>query len=86
MRLTELNPTWEHKIYLTFTCPICPYDSEKSRYGNCLINIPVKPQADSGWQSNGVGDFENLTLTPSIWHHCKSDPHFFITDGNIIMV
>ena len=84
MRLIELDPQWEHENHLVFNCPTCPRDPEKGRYGNCLIQIPVKPR-ENGWDSNGETAFEKLSIMPSIWHHCESDPHFFITEGEIKM-
>lgn len=91
MRLTDLSPEWEFDhTYLTFNCPKCEHFDSESRYAhkNCLIMIPTKQTADGGkpWGWNGETDFEKVTLTPSIFHHCKSEAHFFITDGAIILV
>lgn len=51
--------------------------------------IPIKGQVDSvlvpiSWEWNGETDFDKITLTPSIAHHCASEAHFFITNGEII--
>ena len=94
MRLIELKPEWEHNnTYLTFQCPKCERDRVrplKDGSGtyvqpDCWIMIPTKVTVDSPkpWGWNGETDFENVTITPSIWHHCESDPHFFIRDGEI---
>lgn len=92
MRLVDLNPEWEHEnSYLVFTCPKCPVDPNKSRFGNCLIMIPIKPHGDAelgsstGWDWNGETDFEKVTINPSIFHHCESEAHFWIRDGAIVM-
>jgi len=93
MLLTDLKPELEDvkegdKIvqYLTFQCPKCPIDPEKSRFGNCLISIPVGDNHVPGraWGMD-TKDFNTMNITPSIWHHCESDPHFFIRSGNIEM-
>lgn len=39
--------------------------------------------SDGGWESNKEEDFNKLTVTPSVWLHCESDPHFYINDGKI---
>jgi hypothetical protein len=80
MRLVELKPEWEYEqSYLYFVCPTCP--AEK----HCRIMIPTKitEHEKNPWGWNGETDFDKVTLTPSIWHHCDSDPHFFIRDGAI---
>jgi hypothetical protein len=86
MKLTDLQPEWEYdNSYMSFNCPTCPRDASKSRFGNCLIIIPTKVTEHQShpWGWNGETDFEKCTLTPSIWHHCKTDPHFFIREGAI---
>ncbi len=47
--------------------------------------IPVEKGSGSTprWGWNGETDFEKVTLSPSIWHHCKSEAHFFIRGGEI---
>lgn len=83
MRLIELKPEWEHaQSYLYFTCPTCPAER------GCRIMIPTKvtQHEQKPWNWNGETDFEKVTITPSIWHHCPSDPHFFITDGEVKLV
>ena len=88
MKLAELKPEFvEGNTHLIFSCPKCPYDESQSRYANCLISIPIKvtEHETHPWGWNGETDFDKVTLTPSIWHHCKSDPHFFIRDGRIEM-
>lgn len=87
MRLTDLKPEWEHdNTYLVFICPTCA--RKEDGRGDCWIMIPVK-QVEGGpkpWSWNGEKNFEKITITPSIWHHCKTDPHFFITEGEIKLV
>lgn len=61
---------------VVFTCPTCL---------NHLMSIPfIGHTYDHGWNASGTS-ISDLTLTPSIWHHCESDPHFFITAGEIVM-
>ena len=89
MRLKDLKPEWDHDdAYITFQCPKCavPADAE-SIYDGCVISIPVATgdKKPSVWQWNGEKDFEKVTISPSIFHHCKSEAHFFIRDGSIIM-
>lgn len=99
MKLKELSPEWVEpseneprpsvEKYLDFRCPKCP-DEPMHGYETmrCRIMIPVTTKREgpgSGWGWNGETDFDKVTLTPSIWHHCKSDPHFFITDGEVKM-
>jgi hypothetical protein len=89
MRLTDLDPELESdrhegKDYLIFLCPVCP--KGESRFGSCLIMIPVSAEHTPGEAWGMMGDtktFKDLTLTPSVWHHCKSDPHFFVKNGEI---
>lgn len=86
MKLTELNPEWNDDDdgkhhFLNFECPKQHKIWEDSEM-KCHINIPVKESSD--WHINGADSFDNLTITPSIWHHCKEDPHFFITNGEIV--
>lgn len=98
MRLIDLSPEWEHEnTYLTFRCPKCARDRDEDRpvllaagyakKGDCFIMIPTKVTAenDHAWGWNGETDFEKVTISPSIWHHCDSDPHFFIRNGEIQM-
>ena len=95
MRLTELKPEWSPKHpnnpnanidrYIDMQCPTCPRDADgDSSCGGMLLPVTLhRSDASAGWGWNGEEDFEKVTLTPSIWHHCKSDPHFFIRDGEI---
>jgi Family of unknown function (DUF6527) len=78
MRLTELHPRWENNgDYLVFDCPKLheQYDMK------CEIILPVRPEIN-GWDLDGR-DFATLTISPSIWHHCSENPHFFIRKGEI---
>lgn len=85
MKLTELDPEWlTEPRRLKFNCPTCPRDADAGRYTNVII-IPVLP-AEHGWGSNEELEFERVTITPSIWHHCDTDPHFFIRSGEIQLV
>lgn len=62
---------------LEMTCPTCVVPHP--------ITLPfIGHTYDHGWNASG-NDVTDLTLTPSIWHHCESDPHFFITAGAIVM-
>jgi hypothetical protein len=97
MRLTELKPEWVQKHmndssenvekYLYFECPTCPRNAEgESSCGGIMLPVTThRDGAGKGWGWNGENDFEKVTLTPSVWHHCESDPHFFVTDGEIRM-
>jgi hypothetical protein len=85
MRLTDLNPQWyigpDFQKYLEFDCPKCMPS------GNCILCIPKSPGvADNGakWDISS-DDFATLTVSPSIFHHCKSEAHFFVRDGEIQM-
>lgn len=98
MKLIELNPIWVENgakdkypsidRYLEFRCPKCPDEPMPGfQEMRCLLVLPVGKTKDAGnWGWNGETDFEKVTLTPSIWHHCKNDPHFFIENGSIRMV
>lgn len=95
MKLSDLSPEWvnvsekepDEKVqrYIDFRCPKCP-DEPMPDYENmrCRIMIPVGEHGTKIWSWNGEVDFEKVTLSPSIWHHCESDPHFFIQNGEII--
>lgn len=89
MRLTELNPEWdssdgEWKHYLKFDCPKQHEEHAGTEFAiKCQIVLPVKI-GPKGWHIEGGDEsFENLTITPSIWHHCSQDPHFHIVKGEI---
>ena len=91
MRLVELKPEWTENPagnrYLDMQCPTCPRNAEgDSECGGIIIPVGNTHFPQQTWGSNGETDFEKLTVTPSIWHHCKSDPHFFIRDGEIQIV
>lgn len=94
MRLVDLKPEWEHNnSYLTFMCPKCTPENPEKRIAqnNCFTMIPIQGKVDPAlepiaWDWNGETDFEKVTLTPSIFHHCASEAHFFITDGEIKIV
>lgn len=81
MRLVDLHPRYENE-YLIFDCPTCTIPNPDPLRCDCGIAIPVGSQPNA-WKKTGV-DFETLTIHPSIWHHCPSDPHFFITNGEIV--
>lgn len=92
MRLTDLSPEWVAKHendtsvgvdrYIDIQCPTCP---PENNCGGMLLPVTLSKESGStGWGWNGEEDFEKVTLTPSIWHHCKSDPHFFVTNGEIV--
>ncbi len=94
MKLSDLNPKWElgekgERHHLSFECPAqhhhrAPEDIDDQRTGmRCQIVLPVWPEWSQSWKVAGE-DFETLTVTPSIWHHCEKDPHFFITNGEIV--
>ena len=92
MKLTDLHPEWNpddgERHYLTFDCPArhnhrAPEDEGDARTGmKCVIVIAVKI-APCCWKVEG-DSFETLTITPSIWHHCEKDPHFFVRNGEIV--
>lgn len=84
MKLTDLNPKWTDGVdgtrYLDFECPALHKVWDDSEM-KCTILLPVTNPGS--WQAMGE-NFNELTITPSIWHHCKKDPHFFITNGEIV--
>lgn len=90
MRLLELdpilhpNPENPEKRHLEFLCPKCPRG--ETRFTGCVIMLPIVngPQVVGRWGWNGEEDFEKMTITPSIFHHCESEAHFFITRGEIV--
>ena len=85
MSLIDLHPTWRESYgtkYLFFDCPRCQRGEGRYPGDGCWINIPVS--GANAWRWNGETDFDKVTLAPSIWHHCKSDPHFFIREGKVI--
>lgn len=92
MRLIELSPEWLQpsekdttpniQRYIDFRCPGCP-DEPMEGYMELRCRIIIPLTSDGHWGWNGEEDFDKLTITPSIWHHCKSDPHFFIRAGQI---
>ncbi|MDE1944838.1 MAG: hypothetical protein KGI03_01000 [Patescibacteria group bacterium] len=51
-----------------------------------MIMLPIQRGLHDGacWNWNGETDFDKMTITPSIFHHCKSEAHFFVTNGEII--
>lgn len=63
---------------MVFTCPTC--------LNHPIVLTFAGPGKiyDHGWTATG-NDSNDVTLTPSIWHHCQTDPHFFITNGAIVM-
>jgi Family of unknown function (DUF6527) len=81
-KLTELNPQWNDgaivKHYLIFDCPEKHNNDSDMK---CIITLPINTK--DGWKIHGDDNFETLTITPSIWHHCEKEPHFFITKGEI---
>lgn len=87
MRLIDLKPEWRENPpgnkYLHFKCPTC---TPKDLY--CLITIAVDNTVfpDGTWRSENGPGFETLTLTPSLQHHCATSPHFYITNGSIIIL
>lgn len=94
MRLIDLQPEWvggaegeREKMYLEFLCPKCPHPETDPLHTECMLMVPVEKglgqHSPPRWGWNGEIDFEKVTLTPSIYHHCKGDAHFFITDGEI---
>jgi hypothetical protein len=93
MKLTELKPQWREgatpeKRYIEFLCPTCPHPETSPLHAECVIILPIEHTMSPGkprWGWNGETDFEKLTLTPSIWHHCKTNPHFWVRDGEIVM-
>lgn len=85
MKLSELHPQFlENDSHLMFDCPTCPKGDNGGECGGIAIPIDRVGSHGKCWGWNGEHDFEKVTLTPSIWHHCKSDPHFFIREGEII--
>lgn len=96
MRLNDLKPYFETgpdgQVYLVCYCPKCdrhegPGVEPFPDCGGMCLPIHVAGQEKKGvlsWLWNGERDFDKLTLSPSIWHHCKSDPHFFIREGEIV--
>lgn len=83
MRLKDLHPQWNigpnGQKYLEFDCPKC------LPQGNCILSIPVTPRVNESnavWDMSGE-DFDTLTISPSVFHHCKSEAHFFIQNGEI---
>ena len=93
MEFLELKPVWREgntpeKRYLEFLCPKCPHPETDPLRAECTIVLPIENAglpSKPRWGWNGELDFKKVTLTPSILHHCKSDAHFFIRDGKIIM-
>lgn len=85
MKLIELKPEWRENPpgnkYLRFNCPTCPADK------SCIITIAVDNTIfpDKTWHSRGLLDFDLLSLQPSLAHQCTTNPHFFITNGEIKM-
>jgi hypothetical protein len=84
MKLNELNPRLGGKgkrEYLIFDCP----SKHENYIGNqCKVVIPIHTGTMSDWKIEGGSTFENISIMPSIWHHCEKDPHFFITGGEIV--
>ena len=94
MKLSDLQPEWvggaegeRDKMYLEFLCPKCPHPETDPLHCECRLMIPVEKGSGHSprWGWNGETDFDKVTLSPSIWFHCKSDPHFFIRSGVIEM-
>lgn len=95
MRLIDLQPWWrdggDGVKYLNFYCPgrhkVWPEDPESQLL--CELSIPMRDTnrafPDNGWDMTDSEDFEKISVTPSIWHHCKENPHFFIKNGEIQM-
>lgn len=89
MKLKELepilhDPTPTGSRYIEMLCPVCPRG--ETRYSGCVIMLPIQRGLHDGacWNWNGETDFDKMTITPSIFHHCKSEAHFFVTNGEII--
>jgi hypothetical protein len=81
MKLTDLNPHWElDRKYLTFDCPK-QHDRHAMR---CVISLPIHTGTSADWKIESGDTFTNATISPSIWHHCNEDPHFFIRNGEIV--
>jgi hypothetical protein len=92
MKLTDLKPEWMEKEehdpnpnvarYIVFQCPKCPRNADgDSECGGVVL--PVGKDGANCWGWNGEENFAKVTLTPSIWHHCKNNPHFFVRNGEI---
>lgn len=98
MRLVDLEPRWIHQNLFIFRCPHCreTYLSCKNvtmsqkeqraifakEFGDDGSPFPVvgsKP--DMAWSI--VGDFANMTVTPSIDASDSRHWHGFITNGEI---
>lgn len=85
MKLIELNPKYGSsdgvQDHIIFDCPKCKAHK---------ISIPIPPATGCVWQKTG-DSFENITLSPSIWHNkggsCPGicDIHFWIRNGEIII-
>ena len=91
MRLVDLNPKWAEvdgqRAFLNFDCPKCPHPETSELHCECIVSIPFvryKDYIGPVWDLTG-DNFETLTISPSIFHHCKSEAHFFIRNGNIEM-
>lgn len=98
MRLTELSPRWIHPNVLVFRCPHCKSDwlacknatmSDKEQYALYEAtfgedwNLQVVPaRADFAWNIVG-GDFNSLTVTPSIDASASGHWHGHITQGEV---
>lgn len=86
MKLIELKPKWiasprSEKGYLQFECPE-QHTARGMADMKCIVMLPISPEPGTNWDAMG-DTFDNLTLSPSIWHHCEKNPHFFIRNGEI---
>lgn len=98
MKLTELEPRWIHPNLFVFLCPHCreilltcknvpmAFGDQCKLYeanlGEDDWNQRVVPsRAEFAWGISG--DFENMTVTPSIDASASGHWHGFITNGEI---
>jgi len=85
MKLTDLNPEWRElppgNKYLYFDCPTC---ATKHRE---VIAVDNTHFPDQTWHVVGTEQaFERISITPSLQQHCNTSPHYFITNGEIMIV
>lgn len=95
MKLTELEPRWIHPNVLTFRCPCCrklwltvknalmserdQHDLFEKSFGEWWNVDTVGSRPDFAWTI--TGDFQNMTIVPSVDASPCGHWHGFITNG-----